>query len=633
MSTILEARAGWWHDYVCPTHGVELGPATDAGYPCRYGCVLDAESFAGAWVVLEHQARAREARLLARRHRAEGAPADRDRALAILEDFAAYYAEVALVGTSERAEEWMLKGKLFSQALTEAIWAVQIADAAVVLAALDDVRPVLADRVAPMLARLLDTVAGAWHRLVVERDEPASNYVAWLDAAGVGLSRALSAVGGSSGDPLAGQELWLDRSLSYLDLAVDEQGWEWEGSTYYHLFVLRAALLSLQGSDPASLPEKTQDRLAAMLSVLVRLAGPDGGLPALHDGPFDRIGVHLEVLEICALARQLWVHPPVDAVEGWVRDRLAGERDGLEDLLDGWFDGPALHWPVAGDLRASTHFAGTGYVVLHDYADTLTAILDAGPHGGSHGHLDKLGLYLYGEGVAWQPAPGVPPYGSHLRREYYARTRAHPTVRIDDQDQRTATGTVDVVELDRTADVDRVVAGSGEALDGVQATREVVRTPSYLLDVVRVRVTEPTAGPGTTERTMTLGLRPAVPLEVTALSGGWRTLWRGPLGRDLHGFHRATTASTLVASPGRGPSDDPAALWAIGDWTAWGTEACFVSVYCLGEARVADLELQTSGTGVTDDPNGQRDSGGTAELLAVRIHLTDGTTTEHMVAR
>ncbi|WP_372593319.1 hypothetical protein, partial [Actinotalea sp.] len=143
MSTILEARGGWWHDYVCPTHGVELDPAHGDSYPCRYGCTLTGEAQAGAWVVLEHQARAREARLLARRYRAEGAPADRDRALAILADFSAYYAEVAAGGASERAEEWMLKGKLFSQALTEAIWGVQIADAAQVLAADPQARPVL----------------------------------------------------------------------------------------------------------------------------------------------------------------------------------------------------------------------------------------------------------------------------------------------------------------------------------------------------------------------------------------------------------------------------------------------------------------------------------------------------------
>lgn len=285
MSTILEARGGWWHDYVCPTHGAELYPAHDDIYPCKYGCTLQGETFTGAWVVLEHQARAREARLLARRFHAEGATADRDRALAILKDFATYYAEVAAGGASERAEAWMLKGKLFSQALTEAIWGVQIADAVLVLADDEHSRAVLGQHVAPMLGDLLDTVAEAWHRLVVVREEPSSNYVAWLNAAGANLSRALGVLGHRVGDPVAVSDLWLDRMAAYLELAVDAQGWEWEGSTYYHLFVIRAALLSVHGIDPMNLPASMQARLAAMVAVLVRLASQDGGLPALHDGP------------------------------------------------------------------------------------------------------------------------------------------------------------------------------------------------------------------------------------------------------------------------------------------------------------------------------------------------------------
>ena len=125
------------------------------------------------------------------------------------------------------------------------------------------------------------------------------------------------------------------------------------------------------------------------------------------------------------------------------------------------------------------------------------------------------------------------------------------------------------------------------------------------------------------ERDLTLALRPAVPFEVTAAAGGWRTTWHGPAGRDLHGVHRATVPAALVASPGRGPSDDPAALRTIGDWTARSAGATFVSAYSVGQPRVAELELLTT---IAQDPQNP------AELTGVRIHLTDGTTTEHEVA-
>jgi len=633
VSTIHAARGGWWHDYVCPTHGVELDPASGATgdlYPCRYGCRLRGEPYASAWVVLEHQARAREARLLARRYSDGNDAADRERAVQILVDFAAYYAEVAAGGQSERAEPWMLAGRLFSQALTEAIWSVQIADAVLALASCPTARAELGDPVTAMLTGLLRTVSDAWTTLVVERGDPANNYVAWLDAAGGLLSRALVALGHGA-DPDVDTGSWVARTLEHLRLATGEDGWEWEGSTYYHLFVLRAYLLNLRDTDPAALPPGEGERLAAMVQVLTTLAGPDGALPMVHDGPYDRAGAHLEVLEICALASQLWASTGLDRVQEWARARLGADHDGLEDSLQGWFTAPPL--PALSRERHSAHFARAGYVVLRDSTDRWTAVLDAGPHGGSHGHLDKLGLYLYGDGVAWQPAPGVPPYASALRHGYYSRTAAHPTVRVDGVDQVPASGGVEAWEPTHTAsaatpdnsdDADgqvamatrtctRVLASAGDAITGVTLTRELVMTDEYLLDVVHALVTDGA------ERDITLGLRPAVPLRVTALAGGWRTTWAGPPGRDLHGVHRASVPATLTAMPGRGPSADPAAPMVVGDWTAHARDVTFVSLYAPGECgEVGDIDLVPGDGGA---------------LRSVRVHLSHGSTIEHEVGR
>lgn len=630
MSTIRAARGGWWHNYVCPTHAVELDPAIGDLYPCRYGCQLRGEPYAGAWVVLEHQARAREARLLSRRYAAAGATGDRERAVAILVDFAAYYVAVSAGGHSERAETWMLPGKLFSQALTEAIWSTQIADAVLALAPSPISKTELGDPVTAMLNSLLQTVSDAWTTLVVDRGEPANNYVAWLDAAGGALSRALVALGHGA-DPGVDTHSWVARTLDHLHLATGEDGWEWEGSTYYHVFVLRAYLLNLHGSDPASLPADAVARLAAMVRVLATLAAPDGALPALHDGPADRTDAHLEVLEVCALASQLWESTGLERVQKWARHRLRAGSDGLEDALDGWFAGPPL--PPLTFQRGSVHFPRVGYVVLRDPADTWAAVMDAGPHGGSHGHLDKLSMYLYGDGVAWQPAPGVPPYASTLRHGYYSRTAAHPTVRVNGVDQVPATGAVEVWEPaetnlrgapdDResvrtpvdlaTRTATRVLASAGNAIAGVTLTRELVMTAEYLLDVVRALVTDGT------ERDITLALRPAVPLVVTAQSGGWHTTWVGPAGRNLHGIHRASVPAALVAGPGRGPSGDPASPLVVGDWSAHACDVTFVSVYALGvSGAVADIDL------VTDEHRAVR---------GVRVHLSHGKTREHEVGR
>ncbi|QYF74523.1 heparinase II/III family protein [Cryobacterium sp. PAMC25264] len=626
------ARGGWWHDYVCPTHGTELEPRSGDAYPCRYGCRLTGEPFASAWTVYTHQAGARRARLLAHRHtsaRARGVvdTADRNEAVHIVTEFAEVYADIAAAGWSTQSEPWMLRGKLFAQALTEAIWAVQLADAVAELATDDVARPALGAPVVSLLTGLLATITSARQTLVVDKNDPTSNYVAWIDAAGTTLNRALLALGHVDD----GQD-WVARTVQHARLAIGADGWEWEGSTYYHLFVLRAYLLALRGTEPAALHADAFERLADMVRVLADLAAPDGTLPMLHDGPYDRVPAHLEVLEVCVLARQLWADSPLDAVEAAARRSLGDAHDGLEDLLTGWFGGPALPAPTRGATpagpRPSALFANAGYAVLRDPGDTWQAVLDAGPHGGSHGHLDKLGLYFYGTGVAWQPAPGVPPYASTLRRGYYARTLAHPTVRVDDLDQLPTTGQLE--DFSAT----RVVASAGDAIAGVFLRRELVMTDDYLLDIVHAVVDDPTGDTDTPRdtnatggRRITLALRPAVPLTVTAEGGAWRTTWAAsrhgdptqaePGAAELHGFHRATAPAVLLAAPGRGPSDDPARTLTIADWTVTGHEAWFVSVYAPGTAVVRDVVLHF----------------GAAGLTIVTVLLADERSTDHRVTR
>ncbi|MDT7682240.1 MAG: oligo-alginate lyase, partial [Pseudonocardiales bacterium] len=69
VPAIPDRRGGWWHEYVCPTHGTELLPARDQVFPCPHGCELTGEPYAGAWTVLAHQAAARSLRRLAVRAR------------------------------------------------------------------------------------------------------------------------------------------------------------------------------------------------------------------------------------------------------------------------------------------------------------------------------------------------------------------------------------------------------------------------------------------------------------------------------------------------------------------------------------------------------------------------------------
>ncbi len=580
MSIVPLQRGGWWHDYVCPTHGTELEPERDGVYPCPHGCELAGEPYAAAWLVYRHQALAREARFLARSPHTDAAEDPQDRARQILDEYASFYAGVSRSGWNEGSEGWMLKGKLFSQALTEAQWAVQIADAVLSLngAGRGVGRPVV-----EMLQGLLETIVAARGILVDDRNDERSNYTAWLNTAGLSLATALQSCGEA-----AETEQWVKWSFQHVRIANFDDGWEWEGSTYYHVFVLRAYLLGLRGMDPAEIPADVAQILAAMVRVLVEIAAPDGRLPIIHDGPYNRAPMHREVLEIDILAGQLFKDTGLANVGAWARRALGGRESEPEDLLTGWFTGD----PVAGATasRGSVYYPNVGFAVLRDDEDRFQAVIDAGPHGGSHGHFDKLAVYLYGQ-EPWQPAPGVPPYASPLRHGHYARTLAHPTVRVDGQDQKEGTGSVDHWDEEGN----HLIASADGVIPGIALKRELMIRDGLLVDIMRVSATDGL------DHDVALALRPATGFALQTSGGLTTSTWTGPEGPEgtgavLTGFHRASVPAAIVLKPGRGPSDDPSVILPVADWEAKAHDVTFVSVYSFDpNNRPAGVDIRFAG--------------------------------------
>ncbi|MFD7309711.1 heparinase II/III family protein [Promicromonospora sp. NPDC059942] len=594
-------RGGWWHNFVCPVHGTELshegipGPVPPAGgVRCPHGCRVDSEPVRGAWLVLSHQAWARRIRVLAHRAARTGSDTDRDEAVALLAAYADVYAEVAGGGEHERAQDWMLRGRLFHQALTDAIWSVSIGHAVWSLAEsaperTADLRPVL-----PVLDATAEAARAARDRLVGE-GRFTSNYTAWLNAAGRVCARAAALVrAGGVAEGAAPSSLdddeWLageHGQLAHALAATTRGGWEWEASTYYHGFVLRAYLLSLRGTDPAALPPAARDRLVAMVDVLAGLATDDGILPAIHDGPYLRPPLALEWTELCALADGFVADAGLAAVAARARREVAaagpghGPGDPLADELralpGGWFAGT----PLVVDRPARPVVSvdeEVGIAVVR--AAGIHAVLDHGPHGAGHGHHDKLALYLYGQRTPWQPDPGQVPYGHPAWRDHYMSAAAHPGVRVDDGDPAEATGRL--LDRDGRSLTVEVRGDATSWYDGVRALRRLVAGDGYLLDVVVATADR--------ARRLTLGLRPDVPLGVRLDGDVVRTGWDGA--ERLDGVHAARAAGPdgpvpvrAAVRPGPGPADDPQRERAHVDWTAHGaTSAVWVSVYRAGAA-------------------------------------------------
>jgi Heparinase II/III-like protein len=581
-------RGGWWHEYVCPTHGTELLAARGQVFPCPHGCELTGEPFEGAWTVLAHQAAARSLRRLAVRARGgDGAAADA--AVTGLTRYAELYARLAVEAHPD-AQGWMLSGRLFQQALTEAIWGTSLAHAVHTLAGSVD-----HERLAPAagLLHALRRGAVAARDALVERDDFRNNYTAWLNAAGSSSSRALALLGETdqSTEWLTGQH----GIAAHAAVSVHPDGWEWEGSSYYHVFVLRGYLLALRDCAPGNVPADLVRRLHDMIEVVATLGTDAGGtLPALHDTPYAGPRWDDELYELCLLAAGLPGAPSLAHLAGPLAARLR------PDLEDHWRSEEAFGWfgatpadaeapPAFGTTPAAVEapeprcrlFPDTGYAVLRGTG--YQAVLDLGPHGGSHGHLDKLALYLYGPTAGWQPAYGVPPYAHPLRHGYYARTEAHPTLTVDGTDQREATGRL--LYWDDGGPGGPTVVGAGaDVYDGVRFERHLRADAGQLIDVVTVEADR--------ERDLELHLRTDVDVLVRQTAAGTHSHWPGDSG--LLGWHAAAPASALTTGADLGPADDPQRSRPHLRWRTVGRRAVFASVY--SPAGVAsDISIERTG--------------------------------------
>src|SRR5207244_5528008 len=93
---------------------------------------------------------------------------------------------------------------------------------------------------------------------------------------------------------------------------------------------------------------------------------------------------------------------------------------------------------------------GSGYVVLRGGQGANYLLLKYGPHGGGHGHPDKLNVIVFAHGRRLSPDLGTPGYGIALNESWYRTTLSHNTVQIDGRSQPPATGSLVSLEHDRS---------------------------------------------------------------------------------------------------------------------------------------------------------------------------------------
>lgn len=232
---------------------------------------------------------------------------------------------------------------------------------------------------------------------------------------------------------LPGAASWRTRALprfgEELLRQTRDSGLSFEASIPYHRFATELALLveHLARRQGLTLGDEVLHRLHAMVGVVRNATLTDGLLVNLGDNDASAAfsvqpRTSLDPRPVEALARALWHDgPPVAEAEAlWIA--------GIAGFLGGVRPGGTPH------VRQTTPALG----IVADGG--RSASLWAGDNGqlglGGHAHNDKLATEVVLGGRRIAVDPGCPVYiGDVQERDAYRSTRAHPTVRIDLQEQ------------------------------------------------------------------------------------------------------------------------------------------------------------------------------------------------------
>jgi hypothetical protein len=139
-------------------------------------------------------------------------------------------------------------------------------------------------------------------------------------------------------------------------------------------------------------------------------------------------------------------------------------------------------------LLKSAVFPESGYAMLRAKHNDLSIILKFGPHGGGHGHYDKLGEIVYAEGRTQAVDPGTQLYGMALHKEWDQMSVAHNTITADELRQDQATGKL--IAWKDGGDYVAVSASAGPAYKFADLTRSILVTDEYALQVDRAHATD-----------------------------------------------------------------------------------------------------------------------------------------------
>lgn len=262
---------------------------------------------------------------------------------------------------------------------------------------------------------------------------------------------------------------------------IGEDGMWKEGAIGYQLFARQALVacmepLARRGCD---LYGFQQCRVKNLWDSPLKYAYPDGTAPGIHDSGRVQVGSDWTAMAY-DFAWLRYQDPNYGSIVN------AAERQVFQS--EGCYFPTVVYQPLPVKEIAgvgSVIFDTLGYAILrgNERGKQTFLLMDYGPHGGGHGHPDKLNLILFADGDELAGEPQMYRYEDARHAEWTRPTIAHWTVSVDMHEQAPTTGRLLAFYDAGEVKVMRGVCTTAYA--GVGLDRTVVQLPGCVVDLYR----------------------------------------------------------------------------------------------------------------------------------------------------
>ncbi|WP_321475006.1 heparinase II/III family protein [uncultured Paludibaculum sp.] len=448
--------AGWSHAYVCPVHGARLKQSHGQNL-----CPVDGKDYHG-WPVdnvvymQRNGDNAAAVRDLGLAYLLSGRAEFAAKARRILNAYTALYPTLPIHDNNNKLNT-QSGARVMSQTLSEASWLVPL------VFGYDLVRDTMtAEERAGFERDVLRNAAA----ILRGNDRGKSNWQSWHNC-------ALLAIGLTVSD-----QALVDGALGSFKFQMKESitpdGPWFEGSWGYHFFSVQPLMLTIEMARRAGLALPEASAFRKMLDAPLRAVFPDGTLPNFNDSGMVKLATYAKHYSM-----------------GY---RMFGESRYVPLARQAGQDLETVLWgaPVLPDVEpmaaVSDVMPDAGLATLRVRENDHVVAVKFGPHGGGHGHFDKLTFNSYWNGAQQAADPGTQAYAAPSHTTWDKMTIAHNTVTVDEKPQAAATGKL--LEWVTLPSATAIRVSAGPAYEGIEMERTFVHTALYTLDLFDVRATD-----------------------------------------------------------------------------------------------------------------------------------------------